>query len=524
MEREIKRLIASIIITCITVTTLSAEPFEQVRAMAGKSQTVLPDGVSIRGVIVSDYMSYNTELNPNISYNKVDLSLSHKTVYIQDEEGKFGFRVVFDSMYDNRLERGMNVTMDLSGCTLHKSLSPESYTITGMAAKKIVINHIGAELPVKKKRICDICDEDVYTYVTISNVEFLSKHGAFSNIYEMCAQDSFINRLNPPFKVADGWASLLEDGSGEHVYMQLNSKCDWRRNDYRFPKGVGEISGIIVCNQNRRYGGVFGPYSIRPIFREDINIPEHENSNFKTIAEWNWNFNTHQSLKLKDKGEVRWVAKTGVRNETILADIGDGELWTDSGCLMRLDGEYDSRFCAVANGAARTTASSLRLDGKTEQWYSAGGPSGIYIKTSLAGIEGNGVLFNFTFVAGNESYYMSWGCPAFWTVEYSVDGRSFKPTGFEARLRPLAFAPSSIAKKGFIGTPYDAAMGFSEYSVKLPSDLFGKEEITIRIVPKNSTVVVLDPDYTLPVDYSGKASDYKNNSCIRIGMVGLKTY
>ena len=67
-------------------------------------------------------------------------------------------------------------------------------------------------------------------------------------------------------------------------------------------------------------------------------------------------------------------------------------------------------------------------------------------------------------------------------------------------------------------------MGFSEYSVKLPSDLFGKEEITIRIVPKNSTVVVLDPDYTLPVDYSGKASDYKNNSCIRIGMVGLKTY
>jgi hypothetical protein len=71
-------------------------------------------------------------------------------------------------------------------------------------------------------------------------------------------------------------------------------------------------------------------------------------------------------LKLKNAGEMRWVPKTGVKGDAVLADIGKGELWTDSGCIMRLDGEYDSRFCAVANGAARTVASALRIDGKTE--------------------------------------------------------------------------------------------------------------------------------------------------------------
>lgn len=526
MERKriVKLLLTFICLCGISVSSSLAESFEQVRTMAGKSQSILAEGVTIRGLIISDYMSYNTELNPNISYNKVDLSLTHRTAYIQDMEGKYGFRIVFESMYDNRLQRGMDVTLSLAGCSLERSSSPEAYTINGITADKITVNAAGVKLPLKKKHISELTIEDIYTYVTIEDVEFQTKHGAFSNIYETCTQQSSLNKLNPPFMAADGWASLLEDGKGDHIYMQLNSKCNWRRNNWRFPKGVGEISGIIVCNQNRRYGCDFGPYSIRPIFREDINIELEPGSNFRTIVEWNWNFNTHQALKLKNSGEVRWVPKTGVKDDAVIADIGDGELWTDSGCIMRLDGEYDSRFCAVANGAARTVASALRIDGKTEQWYSANGPAGIYIKTSLAGIEGTGAVFNFSFVAGNESYYMSWGCPAFWTVEYSIDGKAFKSTGFEARLRPLAFHPAVISRKGFIGTPYDAAMGFSEYSVKLPSEVLGKENLVIRIIPKNNTVVVLDQDYTLPVDYSGKASDYKNNFCLRIGMVGLKIF
>ena len=29
--------------------------------------------------------------------------MSHRTVYVQDEDGKLGFRIIFDSMYDNEL-------------------------------------------------------------------------------------------------------------------------------------------------------------------------------------------------------------------------------------------------------------------------------------------------------------------------------------------------------------------------------------------------------------------------------------
>lgn len=492
--------------------------------MVNKGQTVIPEGVTVRALVISDYRSYNTELNPNISFNKVDLSLSHRTAYIESPDGRLGFRILFNSMYDNRLERGMDISLDLSGCVLKKDSDTKSYTIEGITAKKINLIGAGVSLPLKKKHIADLTSEDIYTYTTIVDVEFLTKQGAFSNIYEMCAQASALNVCNPPFRAADGWASLLEDGTGQHIYMQLNSKCEWRRNDYHFPKGIGELSGVVVCNNNRRYGCDFGPFSIRPILREDIGIGEQPDSHFRTVAEWNWNYNTHQALQCKKAGEIRWVKRSGVIDDSILPDIGEGELWTDSGCAMSLDGEYDSRFCAIANGAARTTASALRIDGKTEKWFPSGGPSGVYVKTSLSGIRGNGVLFNFSFVAGNESYYKSWGCPAFWTVEYSTDGKTYKSTGFEARLRPVAFYQSMIAKKGYMGCPYDAAMGFSEYSVTLPSSLLGAENLYVRIVPKNTWVVVLQQDWTLPIDNVGRASQYNNDFCVRFGMLDIKVY
>lgn len=522
MER--KRLIIIIAGLLSFADIVQAESFEQVRAMSVKQQVTIPDGVSITGIVVSDFNSFNAELNPNLSYNKVDLSLSHRTVYIESPDGHFGFRVVFDSMYGNRLTRGMNVTLDLSDCILTKVGSPRSYTISALSFNRVKINETNTCIPLKRRRISELTDEDIYTFTTITDVEFMVKQGCFSNIYESCAQASSLNVCNPPFRVADGWASLLEDGEGRHLYMQLNSKCLWRRNDFRFPKGIGDVSGVIVCNQNRRYGCNFGPYSIRPFFREDISISTPQNSHFNKIVEWNWNFNTHQAIRFKRTGELRWVPRSGVKDDAVLPDIGVGELWTDSGCAMSLDGEYDSRFCAIANGAARTTASALRIDGKTEKWYPIGGPAAIYIKTSTKGITGKGLIFNFSFVAGNESYYKSWGCPAFWTVEYSTDGKSYKPTGFEARLRPLAFPSCVISKKGFIGTPYDAAMGFSEYSVNLPASLLDQDVLFVRLIPKNNLVVTIDADPSLPVDNSGRASDNNNDFCLRLGMVGLKVY
>ena len=526
MERKsvAYRILAVLISVCLIMVSARAETFEQVRGLVNKGQIVIPSGVTVHALVISDYRSYNTELNPNISFNKVDLSLSHRTAYIESLDGRFGFRILFDSMYDNRLERGMDINLDLSGCTLMKDANTESYTIEGITAQRISVICDHKPLPVKKKRISQLTREDIYTYTTVEDLEFLVKQGAFSNIYEMCAQASDLNLLNPPFRAADGWASLLEDGSGRHIYMQLNSKCEWRRNDFHFPKGIGELSGVIVCNNNRRYGCNFGAYSIRPIFREDIGIGEQPESHFRTVVEWNWNFNTHQALKCKTAGEIRWVKRSGVKDDSILPDNGEGELWTDSGCAMSLDGEYDSRFCAIANGAARTTASALRIDGKTEKWYPSGGPAGVYVKTSMSGVKGKGVLFNFSFVAGNESYYKSWGCPAFWTVEYSIDGKIYKPTGFEARLRPIAFYQSQIAKKGYMGAPYDAAMGFSEYSVMLPSSLLGEENLYVRIVPKNTWVVVLQQDWTQPIDNVGRASQYNNDFCMRFGMLGIKVY
>lgn len=523
-------MMRKIYVSILTLMSLSAvcrgESFEEVRALALGNETVLDAGVSVCGTVVSDYRSYNAENAPNTAWNKVDLSVPLSTVYIQSEDGRYGFRVVLDDLYSNKYERGTEVRLDLSGAVLERSEEPQAYTIRHPRSVEVLSR--GKGIPAKTVRLEDLKDEDIYTLVTIPELEYLNKQGSFLNIYELCAQQNQINRLDAPFHSCDAWASMLMDGNGNHIYMQLNSKVDWRRNTLDFPQGRGSVTGVLVCSGNRRYGISFGRYSIRPVFREDIAISADPGTAYETVASWRWDRNYHHEINFVENGPCRWLDRKSVRNDAVRAESGEGRLYSTCGAYISLDVEYDSRHATDAGGMAGRAAGALRMDGNTAGWYNFENgelvsTNAIIVETSTSGVSGSGLVFNFSMLAGNHSARLSYGFPAFWTLKYSTDGTSWIPAGFDFELRPVAFR-RCLYEKVFYPTPYDAAAGFPEFSVRLPSDLLGKEKLYLSLSPANDILTGIHEDPSHPVASERMVNGYDHPFCIRIGMVELKAY
>ncbi|MBQ7343039.1 MAG: hypothetical protein IJW42_07280, partial [Alistipes sp.] len=219
---NLKRVLLLALAVVVTMPA-AAESFEEIRKKASTKGTVLTAG-EITGVVVGDYRSLNVATNYNTRFDYVDLRTNKKTNYIQSEDGQYGFRIVFDGIYDNRMKRADKVKLNLAGCTVVREDNPERYTISGVTIDKVEPLAEGVALVAKEKRVGELSDADVYTYVALKDVEFMNKQGAYTNIFEMVTLRSFMNQEHNPWSLGDGWASLLKDAEGESIYMLVNSK------------------------------------------------------------------------------------------------------------------------------------------------------------------------------------------------------------------------------------------------------------------------------------------------------------
>lgn len=510
---------------CISLGSLKAESIEQIKNMASTTQTKLKEG-SVSGVVISDLRSPNSETNPNLAWNKVDVALSLQTIYIQDNEGANGLRVVLRSIYENKFKRGTEVQLDLQGASIIKDENSGAVTIYEPKSVRVIAENV--QIKAKERTISELQDSDIYTLVSVTDLEYLNKQGSFLNIYELCAQCSRLNELDIPQHSCDSWAAMMLDSHGNHIYLQLNSRLTWRRNCLDFPKGRGSVTGVVVNSQNRRYGVDFGRYSLRPAFRSDIALEQEESSAYKTVAAFRWDKNFHQELNFVGNGPKRWLGRKDIKNDAVRAEQGNAILYNTCGAYYSLDTEYDARHATDGSGMGARAAGALRLDGDCADWfiYNNGriaGYGAIVIETSTAGVQGEGLVFNFSMLAGNHSIKLSYGFPALWTVTYSTDGSKFKPTGLSFMLKPIAYNRDMYEKK-FYPTSYDAAMGFPEFSIKLPATLLGQEKLYLRISPMGDTITELYEDPSIPIASGKMAQGYEHPYCIRIGMAELKTY
>lgn len=532
-------VISFLLAATVSQTSAQTVGFEAVRAMANAEGTPVAQSTVIEGVVIGDCGSPNMDNNPNLNYYSVDTSVNDCTNYIQSADGRYGFRLQFDHSMYNRLPRYARATLDLAGATVVRQNNPERYTVKGLTSANIVRVEAGdpSAVAVKHKRISELCDADVYTYVLLDDVCFTFRNGCYTNIWEPYAQPSSVNSMLEPNGRMDSWAALVSDASDceRGIYMLVNTKCEWRRSGKPVPQGRGSVGGVVVFPWQRRYGGWMGRYGIRPIDEKDINVGnKRKEYPFRTHVGWFYDDNPSAELTFENMGTVAGVKSAKYSGDAVLAEVGSGKLWSDSQAFVMLASDYNALNAAnkgwVANAA-------LRFDAPSSAWYewnAAGemtGTKSVFVEFSTEKLRAAQMLFCFRFGAGAQSCETSYDFPAQWCVEYSTDGgRTFE------RLREVATGKSVIAMRALpwwdkvlkergnlkAKTSYDAAMGYTDHAFVLPHDCFLRKRVTVRITPANDLLADVSANPKANTVGKRKASAYNDHkTVIRFGEIAV---
>ena len=465
------------------------------------------EGLVLEGVVVSDWRSENMEFNPNFTAAKLDLHMNRRTAYIQAEDGSAGVRIVFTTPSENRLERWDRVAIDLKGCTLSRTASPDAVTIEGVRARAIMsVSHgTGEGVACKRRSISELKDSDIYTLVTLKDMDVVFKEGSWANVPEeftpYCPAIHSGVDYSPLCRM-DGWARLRRDAEGSSIYMDVNLLCPWRRNGKPLPQGMGDVRGIIVHNDMPRYGGNVGRYSIRPLYEGDIMIPRSGKTPWKTLTGWDKTEETGARLEFELLGNVGNLYKEGKTGDRILSNIGSttGYFWTDSGSEVRV---FSGLGALDAAGRGFVPYSSIMFIGKSASWYiwesdtEYSDTRAFLFSFSTKKVKNSILQFCFEWSEGTQDGNRCWGFPAHWCVECSVDGKSWEllresATGESSIvLRPIAWRDGKIRGSGhdFIKRPaLDSGIGTQQRLFTLPDYACGQKTVYLRLAPASTTM------------------------------------
>ncbi len=502
MKQQLKTLLTAVVLLLVALpaaTEARAQKvwrFEELRAEAAKrSTTIIETDVLIEGFVISDPESENREHNSQAFFKSVNNS-NQKVVYFESLDGKYGFRCHLSSSKDvPNFPRYARMMLNLNGTSISRYGS-DRFAINNLSSKAIVRQFAGnaAALPRKERYIHELTSEDVYTFVTLKDCEFIFKDGSLSNVYENYSQWSKINQFGNG--MMDGWASLLCDKSGSKIYMYMNTKVPWRRDGSGVPKGAGDMKGVLVFTWMPRYGvaDFFGVAAIRPMTRDDIAMAaEPEKSNYKSIAEWNWSDNSFTFNT--DRGQRKMVS-----TERILADQGQGTVHSMvEGEIIR-GRDYnnprisDGKEFGSKGDRGMVLRGAMRIKAKACNWWNweQNCGRGIELNFSTEGLSGDNLIVAFSFGAGEISAATSLHFPVYWGVEYSTDGKHF----YRIAHKPITLRSVPWWYMNDIGgatypTSEEAGLGFTEHMVKLPDEVFGCKNVTVRIVPITKNAATL---------------------------------
>ncbi|MBQ7517056.1 MAG: hypothetical protein IJU13_01340 [Bacteroidales bacterium] len=286
-------------------------------------------GTTVEGYAVTAIDTTTAGLSPLApTANTIYTTENDRTNYVESTDGSYGFRLKFGAPAFNTLHKGELVRIWLDGVRLIKEPDPERYTLC--QPSRIEVLATSRDLPVKARTIATLTDQDVYTRVTLSDVEFQIKRGCYANVREY---DAISNPVNTDLPVAtnqarrskDGAANLLYDKDGKGIYMLMNMNCDWRWNASdklrkQVPQGVGSFSGILVHQELERWGGNLGRYCIRPFDESDIAVAQSSASSWNTLVEWTFN------LKTWSIGKYCWNAATSAGGYNTSGKYTDAQL------------------------------------------------------------------------------------------------------------------------------------------------------------------------------------------------------
>ena len=462
--------------------------------------------------VIGDAGNPNMDQNLNTGPNSITTDENDCTNYVQSLDGRYGFRLRFDTPEDNVLARGTRLSLSLSGTVLTREENPERYTISSLVGENMVESAAGEVIPVKQRRISELTDDDVYTFVSLENTEFLFKEGSYANVYENYSLSSDVNASQTGNNNRmDGWASLLMDDAGNSIYAPVNMLCLWRRSGQGVPQGTGTTHGIVVHNELPRYGNV-GRYQIRVLDESGFGMEWAGESAYTEFAEWDGNPHKY-SFGTYAKFNSRY-AYNRLESITPSDDISSGktvpnaelfcenhvettaaEAWPIAGT-----GNYNNP--EVGSLGTSLTCKAYFVKAGVKGWYrwegnEVVGYNGLRMEFSTASLNGSHMLLGFSFAAGTISATTSKTYPAHWCVEYSVDGgQSYTlcpsaATGADyVHLRSLPWWDASLAGNRY-NTCSSAGIGLTDHLFRLPAEVFGRERVMVRIRPYDKVMTVL---------------------------------
>ncbi len=428
---------------------------------------IIRGSILLEGIMVSDHESPNLCSSPQTGRFAYDREENYRTAYLESTDGTYGVCLKFADKSDNVIPGGTKVLMSLDGVLLERASSPMRYTLSGITRDNFLDVEEGVGIPEKTKTVGQLSDADVYTYVTLPQVEVMSKDGCYTNTSEgYCLLDeinSFCGTALPRWDVAP---LLCSDVNGDAIFMLTNAACPWRRTgqDVEWgsvvPQGSGNLSGIIVADEVApvRWGKL-GKYQIRPMSEEAIALDQPAFS--IPICEWTWNGNFQTDERWAgDKGALKWI---GAKTEFT---------WDYNNPLLPLDDTpngYDTDF---QKGIVKNGARSL-----TQCWWDFELNTGKYfdVEFSTDGRTGSNLVIGIVWGHGNgtNNSDTSVSAPSHWKVLYSTDGLSFSELTSAGILTQRTCA-------WWTQTLQDSTPGYTEHLVKLPSSCFDKKKVVVR--------------------------------------------
>ena len=443
--------------------------FEELRAVLPSAGEQAFEGDFFEGVIVADAGQKNMETNPMTSATSYDDNESAITNYVQSLDGKYGMRLKFATAADNTLKKGDKVKISLAGATLVREDNPVRYTLKGVSANNVTVEE-NVQLAARQKTIAELTDEDIYTLVTLPDVEVPFCYGSWVNVRKEWIDAKRINFDN----------RILRDVNGNKIRMIVNTDTEWYLTDAGVPKGSGPVSGVIVNTTSEYYGSdILGKYQIRPMKLSDIEIKDNGFSEILVAWDYSTGFSRVSSLEATT-GTGTFAASSMAQANTFL-QFGNTS-------------PYPKGYPKGAN-----------ID-KSVWWKDGAAKDAATFQFSTKDAAGKKMTLSFGALIGNYKEEAASQGPIHWNVEYSLDGTNFiliekvmiRPMGAEKST--LLFLPASL----------------DDQCVELPDAIAGQDNVTIRFIAADDATV----DFSKK-DYSAKVVDGCNSRLV-IGPIAIK--
>ena len=213
---------------------------EQVKdLLTDGSEYQIESHVVLNGIVVNEHSGKNGAENRLVSAESIDLNYAERILYVQNEEGTEGIKLIFNEKCTDVIARYDMISVDLKGLTLLKETDPDRYTIKNIPLSAI-IGTMACDPPLPREvKLEELSDSDVYTLVKVVDVEIPVRKGSFA-----------------PVDIRDigvmvSYPMVIRSAGGGTSHLMVNVDCPWSRNGMELPRGSGTITGVVVHGELR---------------------------------------------------------------------------------------------------------------------------------------------------------------------------------------------------------------------------------------------------------------------------------